>query len=100
MSLKPGAEYQPCWKAFKTLAFDMEEALLPVGHYLGARMVQTMEQVHPRNLIVRCVRHLPEFLPLYNEAARKVEAFMFGTQLIDPFVQLWDIEDQLDWRWI
>jgi hypothetical protein len=46
------------------------------------------------------VRHLPEFLPLYNEAARKVEAFMFGAQLIDPFVQLWDIEGQLDWRWI
>jgi len=93
MSLEPETEYEPCWEAFKTLAFDMEEALLPAGHYLGARMVQTMEQVHPRNLIVRCVRYLPEFLPLYNEAARKAGAFVFGAQLIDQFVQLWDIEE-------
>jgi hypothetical protein len=93
MSLEPEAEYEPCWEAFKTLAFDMEEALLPAGHYLGARMVQTMEQVHPRDLIVRCVRYLPEFLPLYDEAARKVGAFVSGARLIDQFVQLWDIEE-------
>jgi hypothetical protein len=93
MCLEPEAEYEPCWEAFKTLAFDMEEALLPAGHYLGARMVQTVEQVHPRDLVVRCVRYLPEFLPLYDEAARKVGAFVSGARLIDQFVQLWDIEE-------
>jgi hypothetical protein len=92
MSLEPEAAYELCWEAFKTLAFDLEEALLPAGHYLGARMVQTMEQVHPRNLIVRCMRYLPEFLPLYNEAARKVAAFVLDAQLTDQFVHLWDEE--------
>ena len=88
MSLEAGAEHEPCREAFETLALDMEEALLPAGYYLGARMVQTMEQVHPRNLIVRCVRYLPEFLPLYNEAARKVGVFAWSARLVDQFVQL------------
>jgi hypothetical protein len=91
--LKPGAEYESCWEAFKTIAFDMEEAMLPAGHYLGARMVQTMAQVHPRSLIVRCVQRLPEFLPLYNEAASKVGAFVFDAQLTEQFAQLWDTEE-------
>jgi hypothetical protein len=93
MSLEPEAEHEPCWEAFKTIAFDMEDALLPAGHYLGARMVRRMEQVHPRNLIVRCVQHLPKFLPLYNEAAWKADAFIFDAQLIEQFVQLWDVEE-------
>lgn len=93
MSLKPGAEYEPCSEAFRTIALDMEKMMLPAGHYLGAHMVQTMEQVHPRNLIVRCVRHLPEFLPLYDEAAREVGAFVFDTRLTEQFARLWDTEE-------
>lgn len=93
-SLAPEAEYKPCWEAFKTIAFDMEEALLPAGHYLGARMVQTMDQIHPRNHIVRCIRYLNEFLPLYNEASWKVGGFSFNPQLVDQFVQLWDTEEK------
>jgi hypothetical protein len=92
-SLEPGAEYEPCWEAFKAIVFDMEEAMLPAGHYLGARMVQTMEQVHPRDRIVRCVQYLPEFLPLYNEAARQVGAFVLDAQLVDQFGQLWSAEE-------
>ncbi len=89
MSLEVGAEHEPCWEALKTIAFDMEEFLLPAGHYLGARMVQTMEQVHPRHLVLECARSLPQFLPLYNEAARKVGAFVFGAQPVERFARLW-----------
>lgn len=91
-SLEPGAGYEPCREAFETLALDMEEALLPAGHYLGARLVETMAQVHPRDLIVRCVRHLPEFLPSYNQAAQEVGTPVFDPQLVDQFARLWDAD--------
>jgi hypothetical protein len=91
-ALKPDAQYEPCWEAFKTVAFDLEDAMLPAGHYLGARMVQTMERFHPRSRILNCIKHLSEFLPLYNEAARKDDAFVFDTPLTEQFVQLWDIK--------
>lgn len=93
MSLEPGAEYEPCRKAFNAIALDMEEMMLPAGHYLGARMVQTMEQIHPRDRIVGCVQNLVEFLPLYNGAAHNVGAFVFDAQLIDQFAQLWDTKE-------
>jgi hypothetical protein len=92
MCLEHEAEHESCWNAFKSLALDMEEAMLPAGHYLGARMVQTMEQAHPRKMVVDCVRHLPRFLPLYNEAARKAGAFVFDPRLIDTFGQLFECE--------
>ncbi len=88
MCLEPEAEYERCWEGFKSLALDMEEALLPAGHYLGARMVQTMEQVHPRNRVVGCAQRLSEFLPLYNEAACRAGAFVLNSRLIDGFDQL------------
>jgi hypothetical protein len=64
--------------------------MLPAGHYLGARMVGTMAQVHPREAIVHCVRDLAAFLPLYNEAALKVGAYGFDAELVDGFSRLWD----------
>jgi hypothetical protein len=54
--------------------------------------VVTMAQAHPRELIVSCVQHLPEFLPLYNEAATKGGGFVFGAQPVDRFARLWDAE--------
>jgi hypothetical protein len=90
MSLEHGAAYEPCSEAFKTIALDMEEFMLPAGHYLGARMVGTMAQVHPREAIVHCVRDLAAFLPLYNEAALKVGAYGFDAELVDGFSRLWD----------
>jgi hypothetical protein len=90
LALEPGAAYDPCWEAFKAVAFDMEDAMLPAGHYLGARMVQTMEQVHPRSAIVGCAQRLWEFLPLYNEAASRAGRFIFfGDRLAERFAQLW-----------
>jgi hypothetical protein len=51
-----------------------------------------MERVHPRDQIVRCVRALPEFLPLYNAAARQTGGFAFDAQIVDRFGRLWDGE--------
>jgi hypothetical protein len=87
--LEPDATYAPCMEAFNTIALDMEEAMLPAGHYLGARMVQTMERVHDRSRIVGCIQDLRQFLPLYNEAARQTGAFIFRDPLTEQFVQLW-----------
>lgn len=63
---------------------------MPAEHYLGARMMQTMEQIHPRSLIMGCAQNLHEFLPLYNDAANKTGEFVFDTQLIQQFVHLWE----------
>jgi hypothetical protein len=89
-SLEPGADHAQCLSAFRALALDMEYAMLPSAHYLGARMIQTIEQVHSRSRVVECVCHLPEFLPLYDEAARKTGGFVFSTQLVERFAQLWE----------
>lgn len=91
-SLEPGAGYGPCWEMFKTIAFDMEDAMLPAGHYLGARMVQTMDPIYPRSQILSCIEHLPDFLPLYNQAARQAGTFCFDPRLLGQFAQLWDME--------
>ena len=88
--LEPGAAYEACWEAVKAVAFDMEEALLPAGHYLGARMVQTMDGVHPRERIVGCMQRLGEFLPLYDEAARRAGGYVFDAQLAERFARLWE----------
>jgi Putative zinc dependent peptidase (DUF5700) len=89
-ALEAGAEYGPCSEAFRSLALDLEEALLPAAHFLGARMVQTMDRVHARERIVRCVRALPGFLPLYNAAARETGGFVFGARTVARFGRLWD----------
>jgi hypothetical protein len=87
--LEPVAAYDPCLEALKAIAMDMEDMMLPAGHYLGARMVQTMDQVHPRNRIVSSIQNLPDFLPLYNEAARKTRGYQFDEKLVDLFSKLW-----------
>lgn len=93
MSLRSGAAYEPCREAFRALALDLEDCLLPAAHYLGARMVQTMDRVHPREAIVDCVRFLPRFLPLYNQAAHRAGGFVFDAELVERFVRLWPAEE-------
>lgn len=89
LCLKPDAAYEDCWEAFKTIAFDMEDMMLPAGHYLGGRMVQTLAQVYPRERILGYVQRLQAFLPSYNEAARKLGGFVFSEPLVEQFNQLW-----------
>ncbi len=71
------------------LALDVEDYMLPAGHYLGARMIQTMERVHPRERIAACMRRLPAFLPLYNEAARRTGGCVLSDGAVAQFGALW-----------
>lgn len=88
--LDSNAAYETCRETYATVAMDMEEHMLPAGHYLGARMIATMARVHPLERIVACVRRLPAFLPLYNEAARTLGAYLFDADLVERFGRLWD----------
>jgi hypothetical protein len=92
LSLSPGADPARCREAFRALALDMEEGLLPAAHYIGARMVETMSQFHSLEEIVGCVQNLPSFLPLYNQAAQEAETFVFDPRLVDQFGQMWGTE--------
>lgn len=89
LCLKPNVSYEACWEAFKTIAFDMEDMMLPAGHYLGARILQTLAQVYPRERILGYVQRLQAFLPSYNDAARKSGGFVFSESLVDQYNQLW-----------
>lgn len=86
--LEPGAEYAASLEAFKAMALDTEEFMLPAAHYLGARMVQTMERVYPRDDVLECVRDLAAFLPLYSTAASTTGGFVFGAQVVEEFARL------------
>ena len=57
---------------------------------LGARMVETMHRHHPLNKIIGCVKDLPRFLPLYNQAAQVSGVFTFDTRLVDQFARMWE----------
>lgn len=89
-SLAPSAAFDPCMEALKSIAFDMEDMLLPAGHYLGARMLQAMAHCLPQHQIVGCIQRLPEFLPLYNQAARQSGGFCFSAQSTDCFESFWE----------
>lgn len=88
--LEPGATYDPWLEALKTIALDMEEMMLPAYHYLGARMVQTMERYSPRSQIVGCVQDLKAFLPFYNSVAHAAGGFVFDEILVGEFMQIWE----------
>lgn len=88
--LEAGAGYGPCLEAFRAIAWDMEQQMLPAGHYIGARMVATMARAQPLDRIVGCVQSLRRFLPLYNQAAREAGAYVLDADCIDRFGRLWD----------
>ncbi len=59
---------------------------------LGARMVETMDKVQPRDRVVGCVKKLAEFLPLYDEAARQTGGCVFRAEVVEAFGRLWEEE--------
>ena len=63
--------------------------MLPAGHYLGARMIQAMQSVHPRERILTCIQRLDQFLPLYHEAALQTGSYPFDPALVQKFALLW-----------
>lgn len=92
MSLDPRADFEQCRQALLALALDVEQCLLPVAHYLGARMLQGMDRAHSRDEIVGCVQNLPRFLAMYNQAAQKAGGFVYTPELVDQFGRLWESE--------
>jgi hypothetical protein len=82
------AGYDVASKAYATIAFDLDDMMLPVGHYLGARMIETSAKVYPLNRIVGWIKHLRRFLPAYNEAAGQTGGFVFKQTLVKEFTQI------------
>jgi hypothetical protein len=89
-SLEPEAAYEPCLVALQAIAMDMQEAMLPAGHYLGARMIQVMQATCSRERILACIQRLPDFLPAYNQAAGPAGAFVFDPRPVTEFARLWE----------
>lgn len=67
-----------------------EEGVLPPSHYIGTRMVATMDQYHDTSDIVACIETPERFLPLYQEAAQQQEGYAFDSNLITRITQLVD----------
>jgi hypothetical protein len=87
-ALAPAADYQACQRAYNEIVVDLE-GIQPAGHYIGARMVEIMSQIHPTEAIVACVRSLPDFLLRYNQAAEQTGALLFAPTAVAQFAQLW-----------
>lgn len=85
-----GAGYDVASKVYATIAFDLDDMMLPAGHYLGARMIETAAKVYPLNRIVGWIKHLPRFLPAYNEAAGQTGGFVFKDTLVKEFTRMWN----------
>ncbi len=92
-ALAPGADYQACQIAYDEIAVDLE-GIQPAGHYIGARMVEIMSQVHSTEAIVACVCSLPDFLALYNRAAEQTGAPLFDPTAVAQFGQLWQLNPE------
>ena len=91
LALKPGANYATCNQALEAISIDFD-GILPIGHYLGARMVEIMNQHHPQERIVECVQSLVRFLPLYNQAARKSGEFVYDPTIVEQVNQIFQAE--------
>lgn len=91
LSLKEDADFDQCQQALQTVAIDFE-GHLPVAHYLGARMIETMSQVYPREQIIACVQSLANFLPLYNQAAQAMKTYMFAQPVVEQFSQVFRVD--------
>lgn len=87
-SLAPGADFETCSRALEAIAID-PEGVLPVAHYVGARMVEVMDRHIAHERIIRCVISLQDFLPLYNQAARATGAFVYDPAAVARFSQIW-----------
>lgn len=87
LSLNRDADFTVCRQAFEAIAID-PDGVLPIAHYLGARMIETMSRSHSKESIIECVRSLPHFLPLYNRAARDIGAFTYNPSVIEQFSQM------------
>ena len=91
MCLEANADYPTCQKAYDSIAIDLD-FIEPMGHYIGARMVEIMNQFHPLEHIVMCTQSLHSFLPLYNQAAENAGAFVFNPAIVRQFSRIFQSE--------
>ncbi len=91
LALKPNVDFETCHQMHETLSIDFD-GILPIGHYLGARMIEIMNQHHPQERIVECVQSLAHFLPLYNQAARESGDFVYDPLLVEQVNQIFQPE--------
>jgi len=87
LALKPDADFATCQQSLEALSIDFD-GILPIGHYLGARMIESMSKHHPQKRIIECVQSLSCFLPLYNQSARKSGAFVYDPSLVEQVSQI------------
>jgi len=87
LALKPDADFATCHQSLEALSIDFD-GILPIGHYLGARMIESMSKHHPQERIIECVQSLSRFLPLYNQSARKSGAFVYDQSLVEQVSQV------------
>jgi len=90
-ALKPDADFATCHQSLEALSIDFD-GILPIGHYLGARMVEIMSQHHPQEDIIECVQSLSRFLPLYNQAARTSGDFVYDSSVVEQVSQISESE--------
>jgi hypothetical protein len=91
LALKPNVDFETCHQAHETISIDFD-GILPIGHYLGARMVEIMNQHHPQERIVECIQSLARFLPLYNQAARESGDFVYDPIIVEQVNQIFQAE--------
>jgi hypothetical protein len=91
LALKPDADFATCHQSLEALSIDFD-GILPIGHYLGARMIESMSKYHPQEHIIECVRSLVRFLPLYNQAALKSGEFFYDPSLVEQVSQIFQVE--------
>ncbi len=91
LSLHPGADFDTCRQALEAIVIDLD-GILPVAHYLGARMIETMSRYHSQAHIIDCVQSLSQFLPLYNQAAQALDAFVYAPAVVASFCQIFKAE--------
>jgi len=87
LSLNSDADFETCRRAFEVMAID-PDGILPIAHYLGVRMIETMSQSHPQERIIECVQSLSHFLPFYNQAAQGIGAFIYDPSVVEQFSRI------------
>jgi hypothetical protein len=91
LALKPDATFAKCNQALEAISTDFG-GILPISHYLGARMIEIMSRHHPQERIVECVQSPARFLLLYNQAARKSGAFTYDPTIVEQVSQIFMAE--------
>jgi hypothetical protein len=81
-----GKSYDESLKLYKEVAID-EKGILPVLHYTGARMIETMDAFYSLEDIVECIVHPEQFILKYQDAAKNVNDYVFSDVSINAYLK-------------